>query len=33
MAAFNSVKIALVGQCFEEAMERELQKWEGCASP
>lgn len=37
MAAFNNVKFrtvtVTVGECFKEAMERELQKWEGCASP
>ena len=33
MAAFNVVAFVTDGSCSKEAIVRELQKWEGCASP
>ncbi len=33
MTTFNKTIVATAVQCFKEEMKRELQKWEGCASP
>ncbi len=33
MTTFNKAIAAAAGQCSKEEMKRELQKWEGCASP